>query len=204
MEPVEITPQTSKKALVASFLLGALAGAAGYWGVLTLGIPGIFASRGGAPTEGEVASTLGEEIGDLLRSTRRSAPQPAPAQDASGAAEPIARGPNTLIVSDQPAGGRVLVSMLDLSENGWVAVHEMTEDGSFGNILGARRFPAGKSFGEDIALLRSTMEGQSYAVVLHADDGNGEFSYNTTERPLRDASGTFIAADFVALAEQSE
>ncbi|MBI3075285.1 MAG: hypothetical protein HYY92_03710, partial [Parcubacteria group bacterium] len=100
-------------------------------------------------------------------------------------------------VSNQPAGDKVIVSMVSVSVNGWVTVRETNADGALGNILGARRFDAGKYFGETIELLRGTSEDNVYAVVLHADDGDREFDY-AKETPMKDKNGNLVSGTFTA------
>src|SRR3989344_915040 len=113
--------------------------------------------------------------------------------------EPVApvSGENLLVVSNQPSGERVIISMVSVSVNGWVAVHEGREDGSLGNILGARRFDAGKYFGETVELLRGTVGGNTYFVVLHSDNGDKEFDY-VSEMPVKDTAGNLISGTFIA------
>lgn len=113
-------------------------------------------------------------------------------------AAPVAEGENILVVSNQPSGERVIISMVSIGANGWVAVHESYADGSLGSILGARRFNAGKYFGETIELLRGTVEDGTYVVVLHADDdGDSEFDY-VREVPMKDKAGNLISGTFIA------
>jgi len=109
----------------------------------------------------------------------------------------IAQGENTLVTSDQSAGDSVLVSLILINADGWVAIHEGGDGDLSPLILGARRFAAGKYFGERIELLRNTEEGQYYFAVLHADNGDGVFDYET-ETPLRDGYGDIIKSAFFA------
>ncbi len=109
----------------------------------------------------------------------------------------VATGENILVVSNQPAGDKVIVSMVSVGANGWVTVRETNASGALGNILGARRFNAGKYFGETIELLRGMSEDKVYAVVLHADDGDREFDY-TREMPVKDKNGNLISGTFTA------
>lgn len=109
----------------------------------------------------------------------------------------VASGENILVVSNQPAGDKVVVSMVSIAMNGWVTVRETDANGALGNILGARRFNAGKYFGETVELLRGTKEDAVYAVVLHADDGDREFDY-TREVPLKDKNGNLVSGTFTA------
>lgn len=118
-----------------------------------------------------------------------------PRDIAAGAAAPQG---GSLVVVDQTAGLSVGMSMVSLSQDGWIAIHEKTEDGDMGNILGARRFLEGKYFGSVIDLLRGTESGKTYYAVLHIDDGDSIFDFET-EVPARDSSGALIAAQFTAV-----
>ena len=141
-------------------------------------------------SETDATAALGELAGD----TASEAPLSGSAGSVSST---VATGENILVVSNQPAGDKVIVSMVSVGANGWVTVRETDGSGILGNILGARRFNAGKYFGETIELLRGTKEGQVYAVVLHADDGDGEFEY-TREVPVKDKGGNLISGTFTA------
>jgi len=73
-------------------------------------------------------------------------------------------------VEDQPAGTEIKVSSLSLSNMGWVGVRDAD-----GRVLGAGRFEAGSFSDVTVPLLRATVAGESYQVLLYADDGNREF-----------------------------
>lgn len=86
-------------------------------------------------------------------------------KDASGAVS----------VSDQRAGGSVTVSAVTVPPPGvWVAVHEY--DGTErGNALGALRI-RGPVERVTVPLLRDTVPGHTYAVVLYRDNGDDVFN----------------------------
>lgn len=102
-------------------------------------------------------------------------------------------GHNTLIVSEQYAGGSVFIALATLSRGAWVAIHE-DSDGKPANILGARYFPAGKTAGT-VDLLRATVPGRTYHAVVHQDDGDREFDFRTDE-PLQDPFGNLVMSSF--------
>lgn len=78
-------------------------------------------------------------------------------------------------VADQAAGQSVAIESVTVRPPGvWVAVEEVNEDGSLGNVLGAALVGHPAS-GISVPLLRPTLAGQEYAVVLYRDDGNGQF-----------------------------
>jgi len=83
-----------------------------------------------------------------------------------------------LAVHDQSAGSTVFVDSVQVPSPGvWVAVEEL-RDGSLGNILGAARVTA-PATGVTVNLLRATVPGAAYAVVLYRDNGDGEFDGKT-------------------------
>jgi len=125
-------------------------------------------------------------ISDTLDDLNKSAPSA------------IVTGDSVLIVSNQSSGNEVIVSMISLEMNGWITIRDDRGDGEPGNILGARRFDIGKYFGEKIELLRDTLEGKKYFVVLHSDDGIEGFDFKT-EIPVKDTSGKMIIAEFIAI-----
>lgn len=145
-----------------------------------------------ASSEADNTAALGELAGD----TTSDAGTPLSGED-NVALSVVATGENILVVSNQPAGNKVVISMVSVGANGWVTVRETGADGALGNILGARRFNAGKYFGETVELLRDTKEGRVYATVLHADDGDGEFEY-ASEVPVKDKEGNLISGTFTA------
>ncbi len=81
----------------------------------------------------------------------------------------------TVSVTTQSAGREVVVDSVTVPPPGvWVAVKDVRGQ-DLGNTLGAARaFGPRSSF--TIPLLRSTVAGQQYAVVLYRDDGDGKFS----------------------------
>lgn len=145
-----------------------------------------------ATSEADNTAALGELAGDATG----GADAPLSGEN-SATPSVVATGENILVVSNQPSGNKVVVSMVSVGANGWVTVRETDASGILGNILGARRFNAGKYFGETIELLRGTKEGDVYAVVLQADDGDGEFEY-TSEVPVKDKGGNLISGTFTA------
>ena len=83
---------------------------------------------------------------------------------------------NAVMVNDQSSGSEVVVSQVSLEKSSWVAIHE-DNAGKPGNILGARRYPAGStSATTTIELLRLTVKSLYYAMI-HEDTGDAEFDY---------------------------
>jgi hypothetical protein len=94
-------------------------------------------------------------------------------------------------VPNQPAGASVAVRSVTLVKMGWVAVRD-----NEGRILGAARFDEGTHSGV-VELLRNTVAGSSYQVLLYVDDGNKEFDLHAdilvSEADGRVAGTTFLA-----------
>jgi hypothetical protein len=94
--------------------------------------------------------------------------------------------------------GTVLVEGAFVEESGWVVVHERTDDG-YGEALGATRLPRRNAFYTDVAV---TIEADAWAnwttrevvVVLHGEDGDGEF---TSEDPPLGGFGVIVTDRFV-------
>jgi hypothetical protein len=131
--------------------------------------------------------------------------EPAPV---SGASESSPAGPNKGVmvstsvpvvamvsVQDQSAGDMVAIGRVDMTVDGWVVIHE-DRDGAPGNILGAQRFDAGSYSGGQVELLRGTVAGGKYYVMLHADDGDKMFDHKL-DMPIT-SGDKGITATFVA------
>lgn len=92
----------------------------------------------------------------------------------AGVTTAIATG-EEITVEDQPAGDSVRVSEAKLSRNSWIAVRDSMR------IYGAARVnpPAGGGTIGDISipLLRNTVSGATYSVVVYADDGDNMFDF---------------------------
>ena len=126
--------------------------------------------------------------------TLNARPQtPAPT---TGAGITLPSGANTVAVDDQDAGSTATIRKAALSEEGWVVIHE-DWNGKPGNILGARRLPAGEHQAIVVELLRSTEGGKVYYAMLHRDDGDKAFAH-TRDLPFVDAAGSPIMMRFVA------
>lgn len=97
-------------------------------------------------------------------------------------------------VVDQKPGTMVSIGSVDMPVNGWVVVHE-DRGGVPGNILGAQRFDAGSYAGGQIELLRTTLIGGQYYVMLHADDGDKLFDHKM-DMPLAATAGKVSATFF--------
>jgi hypothetical protein len=102
-----------------------------------------------------------------------------------------------LEVRDQPAGHAVIVERVVLTETSWVAVRELNEDGSVGNILGAARRDAGEHERVVVDLLRSTEPDKRYALVIFTDDGDKAFD-SKKDTPVMEAENKLLMSAFGA------
>jgi hypothetical protein len=105
---------------------------------------------------------------------------------------------SAVMVKDQVAGASVSVASVETDASTWVVVRE-DKNGVLGNILGATRIDAGNSAHVVVSLLRSTVVGQTYQVVLFKDDGDKKFDHKI-DVPLT-SDGVLIAQSFKALAQ---
>lgn len=80
-----------------------------------------------------------------------------------------------LTVSNQTGGEHVFVTASGVDAPVWVAVRE-EKDGTLGNILGARKVFADTA-DIDIPLLRPTVPGGSYVLVMYEDVGETAFNH---------------------------
>lgn len=109
---------------------------------------------------------------------------------------------NYIMVENQAAGPEISVKEVFLADGGWVVIHEEAE-GVLGRILGARRLDAGRYENIEVELLRQTLPGQKYYVILHGDDGDKEFDFNM-DFPIRNDAGEIIMKDFRTVLNTSE
>ena len=90
--------------------------------------------------------------------------------DVSATTPSITASNESVVVADQPAGSRVNVMSVTLPQGGWVAVRDNN-----GRVLGAGRYDAGTSEDVVVELLRDTVSGLQYQVLLYIDDGDGQY-----------------------------
>ena len=186
MDFLEVPRQRFDVVRPGMFVFGLIVGFGMYWLLIDQGLINKVFVREDTRSVVIVEETEGIEIEADIASEVKEVPT-------------VAFGENVLVASNQPAGDRVIMSMVSLETNAWIAIHEDRGDGKPGNILGATRFDAGRYFAQKIELLRRTEEGSTYFAILHADDGDSEFDYKQ-EIPLRDSLGNFILAQFIATA----
>ena len=98
----------------------------------------------------------------------------------------------SITVADQPAGMQVKIASVTLPELGWVAVRDNN-----GRVLGAGRFDAGTNNNVAVELLRGTVAGEKYQVLLYIDDGDMQYDLHKDSLVMNaDASvaGTMFSA----------
>ncbi|MCD5384392.1 MAG: hypothetical protein LRZ97_00575 [Candidatus Pacebacteria bacterium] len=99
-----------------------------------------------------------------------------------------------IILTPQIADELVNISSIYMSKDGWIVIHEI-KDGVIANALGAARRDAGKHEDVVVHLLRNTVSGGEYAVVLYEDDGDKQFNL-ASDIPVVDEQGGFIMSKF--------
>lgn len=102
---------------------------------------------------------------------------------------------NTISAPNQKAGDTVLVSKVVSDAVVWVAVRE-DNGGLMGNILGARKVSVGMTENVVVELLRPTVIGGKYYVILFRDNGDGAFDHKT-DAPIA-SDGSIIVSTFNA------
>ncbi len=158
-------------ALVVGLVVGFLIG----WGVFAGNSTG--SKSGATGSWGETASSTetGTE-GDTTASEASSS------DDSTGVMVSNATGlgssATTFSVNNQVAGPTVNVLNVTTAGSTWVAVRDY-QGGKLGNILGARRIDVPSQAGVAVQLLRPTLAGHIYAVVLYRDNGDKLFSSKT-------------------------
>lgn len=103
-----------------------------------------------------------------------------------------ARG-ESVTVGDQPAGSLVRITSVTLPQIGWVAIRDNN-----GRVLGAGRFDTGTSESVDVELLRNTVAGEKYQVLLYADDGDMLYDLHK-DSLVMNADASVAGAMFTAL-----
>ncbi len=135
-------------------------------------------------------------IGAWLIEAKLSAPVSPEGQVTATSTSPASTAASTLVaVHDQKAGAAVTVDSVSVPAPGvWVAVREM-QGNDLGNVLGAARV-LGPATNVSIPLLRSTVPGTTYAVLLYRDDGDGVFDYQKDSVYVDFSTGERVVALF--------
>lgn len=178
MEP---TPNNASAKIISALIIGLIVGfvAGAFWqerrlnSRLDVGSSAEAKEEKGAPAKqtAGAASGLLDTVKAEKNDTVRVGGEKAPAM--SPIAESAANG---LVVLDQPAGAVVQIANISAKEIIWIAVRE-EKDGKVGNILGAQKVFVGENQKTTIDLLRPTVPGGAYRVVLYRDTGSPAFNY---------------------------
>lgn len=102
-------------------------------------------------------------------------------------------GGDAVSVGDQPAGSFVIVESVTIPQIGWVAVRD-----SGGRVLGAARVEAGTHQAVQVELLRNTVSGEMYQVLVYVDDGDKSFDLHK-DTLVMSSDGAVSGAMFSAL-----
>ena len=108
----------------------------------------------------------------------------------------VAPTDSKIVTSNQVAGGMVKIDSVSLTFNGWVVVNESDASGNPGSILGAQRFDMGAYSGGQVELLRPTVTGGKYLIMLHQDNGDKIFDHKL-DMPFAE-NATHVTATFLA------
>lgn len=150
---------------------------------------------GDTTSKDKTESLKGAEIDDITL-------PPLPFNKETAGATIVSRS-NMLIVENQRAGSSVMVKKAELPETRWIVVGEKNKDGARGAILGAGWFPAGTHENVLVSLLRETVGGEEYLVVLFADTNQDKQFDHKADEPVKDAGGNIISASFSTVASPS-
>lgn len=96
-------------------------------------------------------------------------------------------------VDNQSAGTSVVVREVTVTEPSWLAVSEPVQGGV--RILGAKLVDVGTTNNVKIDLLRGTLAGKTYTVVVRADNGDHVF-VSATDKPVVGSNGQEFADSF--------
>ncbi|KKU55505.1 hypothetical protein A3H89_01405 [Candidatus Amesbacteria bacterium RIFCSPLOWO2_02_FULL_48_11] len=106
---------------------------------------------------------------------------------------------SSLYVEDQFPAGFVMVERVRLVKPGYVAVHQVDEDGNPGRVLGVSGLVSGEKRDVRVNLIEAGKEGEELAAMLHIDDGDGQFSFPGPDGPARDNYGREVMQIFEIL-----
>jgi|SRR3989344_77819 len=114
-------------------------------------------------TEGEIEDTGTPTSSSMVNPTSVLGPL-------SNEVPTIAGSRESIDVVDQGAGMSVKVKAAAFVQMGWIAVRDVD-----GRTLGAGRFEPGVHVDVEVPLLRATVPGERYQVLIYVDDGDKQF-----------------------------
>lgn len=147
---------------------------------------------GGLAAMFEASVATSPSSGMASTSSEASEAYPMPSTSVQAAPTTMTGAGESVQVFDQVAGMSVAVQSVTLDQAGWVAVRD-----AGGRILGAAWFPAGTQKGVSVSLLRATVAGQRYQVLLYADDGDKAFDMHK-DTLITSADGSVAGTTFTA------
>ena len=192
---------TEMQKIVGAFVIGVVVGVAGFWAVSS-GTEKTTSTKTSTATKSTSNTTLSSTSSSKIDTEANVMDKTLPATEVKSLpvvtpttpAVPVSStGATAVAVDEQKAGNTVAVTMLTLSNPGWVVIHE-DRNGKPGNVLGATWYQAGIHLAK-VELLRSTVVGGTYYAMIHSDDGDKQFDLKK-DLPLMDASGNPIMAMF--------
>ncbi len=151
--------------------------------------------KGAASNSDDISLTLSEDgtqLEDSLSIEGEEISMEDASEDAGGATPTVTMEGGSVTVVDQSAGSVVKVSSATLPQVGWIAVRDAK-----GWVLGARRFEAGTNSDVEVMLLRDTIAGGTYQVLLYSDDGDGQYDLHKDSlvmNPDASVAGTTFTA----------
>ncbi len=86
---------------------------------------------------------------------------------------------------------KLVVDKAYLSSKGYIVVHE-AKDGKPGPVIGNSELVEGSVEGVSIMLKRALEEGETVFVMLHKDDGDGEYEFPGDDAPVKTADGKVV------------
>lgn len=101
-------------------------------------------------------------------------------------------------IPSQEPGTSVTIERAALTTNGFVSIHESSEKGGPGDVIGTSAFlPIGEHQNVSIALRRAGKKGETLHAMLHIDgDGNGIYLFPGPDVPAVDATGAVVMTPF--------
>ncbi len=102
---------------------------------------------------------------------------------------------NAVNILDQAPGASVNVSLVTLTENGFVVIHT-DNNGAPGQIVAASSLMQTGAL-RDVVVAATLEDGTYYHAMLHQDDGDGVFD-PSKDSPMKDSLGNTIMMRFKA------
>lgn len=185
-----VSTETHQKLAIA-FIIGLLIGAGAVWVYFAN------TNKAEAPTTEEKIEEGEEEKNEDEQTTETPVTEVSREVNITPAAQTLVGNDYDIQVNNQPSGNFVAIANVSMPQGGgWVVVHEQ-EDGVMGNALGAQYFEEG-SWSGSVSLLRNTVVGKDYFVMLYNDNGDRRFSLENDKPFIDRTTGQAIRKSFRA------